>query len=152
VLAISLGACVLPLRALAQVEPSADYSEPHGYVEPCSLSFVADGTMQCQECAPSPSDPELCTKKLIPLGYEKKCRTSAHSAPNEVWCISNLRQQAMARKARAAREEKAAGRFILAAAVAASAALLGGFLFLKRRQRPATEKAGPGIEKKISSR
>ena len=61
-------------------------AQVHGYVEPCTVEFVEDGSMTCVECAPLTGDPDSCQERLLTQGYLRKCRTGGHSAPGEVWC------------------------------------------------------------------
>jgi hypothetical protein len=59
----------------------------HGFVDPCALSFVEDNTNECELCAPAADDAEACKRKLVPHGYQLKCRTTpGHSQPGEIWC------------------------------------------------------------------
>ncbi len=59
----------------------------HGFVDPCSVSFVEDNTTECERCAPTPEDADACKTRLEPHGYARKCRsTPGHGLPGEVWC------------------------------------------------------------------
>ncbi|HEU5072908.1 MAG TPA: hypothetical protein VFU02_02020 [Polyangiaceae bacterium] len=76
-MAAVLAGWLLVARASAQM---------HGYVEPCSISFVEDGNTTCDECPFDHSNPASCARNLGSRGYTFKCRTRGHSAPAEVWC------------------------------------------------------------------
>lgn len=116
-------ACAVMLTASASAlasQAAVDVAPPHGYVEPCTVSFVADNTVECEECSPSHDNPRRCDEKLGSLGYERKCRTIGHSAPSEVWCI--------------AKRDKKTSLAPYALALVALSGLLGVFLFLRRRR------------------
>ena len=72
--------------ALLSLAPQRALAQLHGYVEPCTVEFVQDGTTICEGCVPSATDPELCERNLGSQGYQRKCRTGGHSATGEVWC------------------------------------------------------------------
>jgi LPXTG-motif cell wall-anchored protein len=117
-LAICFGICALTLPA------AADVALPHGYVEPCAVSFVQDSSTSCELCSPSEPGQRSCGEQLAQRGYEMKCRTGAHSAHGEVWCIAKRAEPATARSSYA---------LLLAAMV--GLAVAGAFLWLKRRRR-----------------
>jgi hypothetical protein len=66
---------------------AADIPMPHGYIEPCTLAFVEDGTKECELCTPSDDDARPCSERFEPRGYTKACQAGYHSAPAQVWCI-----------------------------------------------------------------
>lgn len=75
-LAAALGA--LPSRALAQMK--------HGFVEPCTMSNVAERHLDCVTC-PSAFGQRECRERLEPRGYTRKCRTQGgHQGWDEIWC------------------------------------------------------------------
>jgi hypothetical protein len=100
----------------------ADIAPPHGYVEPCALHFVVDGTKECEQCSPTHENPGLCNDTLGKRGYVRECQTKGHSAPSEVWCVAK-------------QSGGAAAYAPYVAGLAAFSALLGAFMFLKRRRR-----------------
>jgi hypothetical protein len=90
---LALGCLVFvvgPRVAFAQ-----DPAEFHGFVDPCAVQFVQDGTNHCELCSRADGDAERCIERVRELGYERKCRTSVHSTPGEVWCISESREKAL---------------------------------------------------------
>ena len=95
--------------------------EMHGYVEPCTVSFVEDGNTSCEECTPTHEDPEHCANELGPRGYEKKCQTGGHSVPGEVWCRPKSTADEQPRVA------------VLGAVLSGLLAFTAAFLWLKRR-------------------
>lgn len=119
------GALLCGLTAVAHADLPAPLAEPapiHGFVEPCTVQIVQDNTTECEFCAAG----RACEQELGSRGYQRKCRTSGHSAPGEVWCISKRRKTEL---------ERAKYTPVI---VAASASLLfGAFLLFKRRRRSA---------------
>ena len=58
----------------------------HGFVEPCTMSNVAEQHLDCQVCA-SAFGSRACEEKLKPRGFTKKCRThGTHTGWDEIWC------------------------------------------------------------------
>jgi hypothetical protein len=58
----------------------------HGFVEPCTMSFVAEQRLECEVC-PSAVGSRQCQEKLGPRGFTRKCRTrGGHSGYEEIWC------------------------------------------------------------------
>jgi hypothetical protein len=58
----------------------------HGFVEPCTMSNVAEQHLDCQVCA-SGFGSRACEEKLKPRGFTKKCRThGTHTGWDEIWC------------------------------------------------------------------
>ena len=92
----------------------------HGYVEPCSVSFVEDAHTACEECAFDHADPKSCARKLGSRGYGFKCRTRGHSAPAEVWCKPREGQNELPRP------------LVLGGVVASVALFAAAFMWWKR--------------------
>ena len=60
--------------------------EEHGFVEPCTMSNVAEQHLECEVC-PSAVGSRQCREKLEPRGFTRKCRTrGGHTAFEEIWC------------------------------------------------------------------
>ena len=60
--------------------------EDHGFVEPCTMSNVAEQRLECEVC-PSAVGSRECREKLEPRGFSKKCRTrGGHTGWEEIWC------------------------------------------------------------------
>jgi hypothetical protein len=114
-LALALGVVGLAPPAAAQQEPPSI----HGFVEPCTVGFVQDGNNECELCAPTGGNWQACARTLGARGYTKRCRTSVHSAPGEVWCTARL----------VAPKDNAPSPLLLTLAAAGA---LGGFAALLR--------------------
>jgi hypothetical protein len=75
----------LSLVALT-VSASAQEMRDHGFVEPCTMSNVAEQRLECEVC-PSAVGSRECREKLEPRGFSKKCRTrGGHTGWDEIWC------------------------------------------------------------------
>lgn len=107
-----------------RAQPPSDVAPPHGFVEPCTVAFVQDSRTECELCSASRQHPQLCAEKFAPLGYQRKCRTSGHSAPGEVWCI-----------AKRSKSLTPLVRYALALVLALGTVVLLVFLIKKRRVR-----------------
>jgi hypothetical protein len=75
------------LVLVAVAGPARANDDVHGFVDPCSVTFVEDNTTECEHCVPRPDEPDACRTRLEPHGYTRKCRsTPGHAEPGEVWC------------------------------------------------------------------
>jgi hypothetical protein len=81
--AFGFGISVFALSLSASAQDMLD----HGFVEPCTLSFVAEQGLECEVC-PSDVGSRQCQEKLAPRGFSRKCRTRGgpHSGWEEIWC------------------------------------------------------------------
>jgi hypothetical protein len=80
--AIGVGCSVFALTFSASAQEMLD----HGFVEPCTLSNVAEQRLECEVC-PSAVGSRECREKLAPKGFARKCRTrGGHTGWEEIWC------------------------------------------------------------------
>jgi hypothetical protein len=79
---MSLFALSLPAAAQQMLD--------HGFVEPCTMSNVAEQRLECEVC-PSAVGARQCREKLEPRGFSQKCRTrGGHSGWEEIWCKARV--------------------------------------------------------------
>jgi hypothetical protein len=80
-------AAIGAVAALCAAAPPASAQDMvHGFVEPCTMSNVAEQHLDCQVCA-SGFGSRACEEKLKPRGFTKKCRThGTHTGWDEIWC------------------------------------------------------------------
>ena len=109
---------LIPLGAQAQ---GMGAPPVHGFVDPCAVSFVQDDSVECESCSTAGRSADACGNELKGEGYERKCRTSGHSEPAEVWCRPKQYRQSRLRKG-----------LIVAALVGST--LLGAAVLLTRRR------------------
>ena len=82
--------CVVALPAAAQ-------DMMHGFVEPCTLSNVAEQHLDCRVCA-SAVGSRKCQEELGTRGFTKKCRThGTHAGWDEIWCAKRAVEKATSR-------------------------------------------------------
>lgn len=87
--ALGAGISLLVLTLPASAQDMLD----HGFVEPCTMSFVAEQRLECEVC-PSAVGSRQCQEKLAPQGFSRKCRTqAAHSVFEEIWCRPRVIQK-----------------------------------------------------------
>jgi LPXTG-motif cell wall-anchored protein len=117
------------LLGVAAHEVQAQTSEPHGFVEPCTVGNAQEMDTACELCSVSASSPNACVDRLGAKGYTKKCRT--HGTPAgfaEVWCA----KRRLPTEATATGEHDATGTMIWLF-IGAAAAL--GLVWFFRRKR-----------------
>lgn len=57
----------------------------HGFVEPCTMSNVAEQHLECEQCKSSRD--KACGERFLARGFAKKCRTHGdHTGWEEIWC------------------------------------------------------------------
>jgi hypothetical protein len=62
--------------------PVGEPGIPHGFVEPCTTSNVAERHLECEQCKN-----KACGERLAARGFTKKCRTHGdHTGWEEIWC------------------------------------------------------------------
>ncbi|MGC4089935.1 MAG: hypothetical protein QM756_19020 [Polyangiaceae bacterium] len=69
-------------------------SEPHGFVEPCTIANQQEMHTECELCKVPHGSPDACKHSLGKRGYQYKCRTQPHGGGElaEVWCAEKHEQ------------------------------------------------------------
>jgi hypothetical protein len=81
----ALAAAFVVSAAFAVPPPVAEPGIMHGFVEPCTMSSVAERHLECEQCKASRD--KACGERLRARGFEKKCRTHGdHTGWDEIWC------------------------------------------------------------------
>jgi hypothetical protein len=81
----ALAVALVVSAAAAVPPPVAEPSLPHGFVEPCTMSNVAERHLECERCKASRD--KACVERLSARGFVKKCRTHGdHTGWEEIWC------------------------------------------------------------------
>lgn len=82
--------CAASLLVTAVTATAFGQMEDHGFVEPCTMSNVAEQHLECELC-PSAFGSRQCQEKLEPRGFERKCKTiGGHSGWEEIWCAPRV--------------------------------------------------------------
>ena len=81
----ALAVALVVSAAFAVPPPVAEPGIPHGFVEPCTMSNVAERHLECEQCKASRD--KACGERLAARGFAKKCRTHGdHTGWEEIWC------------------------------------------------------------------
>jgi hypothetical protein len=87
--ATGFGISVFALTVSASAQEMLD----HGFVEPCTMSNVAEERLECEVC-PSAVGSRECREKLEPKGFARKCRTrGGHTGWEEIWCKPRVKER-----------------------------------------------------------
>lgn len=76
----ALAIALSPGLALADIPP------PKGYVEQCTVEKACKKGEEGTECRGWHGDPEGCSNRLSPAGWEARCQTRGASVWTEVFC------------------------------------------------------------------
>jgi hypothetical protein len=99
----------------------------HGFVEPCTMSNVAERHLMCEVCS-SAFGSRQCEERFKPRGFTKKCRThGTHAGWDEIWCAPRPAEKPAPRETWVL--------FAGAAAMLGAMALVMRVIFGKPRQR-----------------